>query len=112
MKLMEFVPVVRMTSVLLVEARPADDAVRILLPEFVMTRSLKVADPSTAVLTGVVPLAKVPLLKVIAIGTPLFRMLLLNWSSIWTTKAGSVWPAEEKPKPNQERMREFRDSAL
>src|ERR1039457_5555078 len=93
MKLMEFVPVVRMTSDLLVEVRPADDAVRILLPEFVMTRSPKLADPSAAVLFVGVPLAKVPLLRLIVISTPLVRMLLLNGSWICTVKLDSVEPA-------------------
>ena len=70
----------RMTSALLVEVRPAADTVRVLLPALVMTRSLKVAEPFRSELVVMVPLAKVPLLKVIVISTPLVRMLLLNGS--------------------------------
>ena len=68
----------RMTSDRLAEASPSDDAVRVLLPALVITRSLKVAEPFTSELIGVVPLAKVPVAKPIVIGTPLDETLLLN----------------------------------
>src|ERR1022692_2555636 len=58
-----------MISDRLVEVRPGDDAVRMLLPALVMTRSLKPADPFTSELLKVVPLAKVPLDKLMVIGT-------------------------------------------
>src|ERR1017187_2404399 len=82
-----------MTSDLLVEVKPVADAVRVLLPALVMTRSPKLADPSAAVLFVGVPLAKVPLLRLIVISTPLVRMLLLNGSWICTVKLDSVEPA-------------------
>src|ERR1017187_2898528 len=68
----------RTVSDRLVEVSPGDDAVRMLLPALVTTRSLKVAEPFTSELIGVVPLAKVPLARLIVIGTPLLEILLLN----------------------------------
>src|ERR1017187_4432803 len=68
----------RMTSDRLAEVSPGDDAVSVLLPALVMTRSPKVAEPFTSELIGVVPLAKAPVARPIVIGTPLFGTLLLN----------------------------------
>ena len=62
----------------LVEVRPGADAMRVLLPALVMTRSLKEAEPFASELLEVVPLAKVPFVRPIEISTPLVATLLLN----------------------------------
>src|ERR1022692_2995295 len=68
----------RMTSNLLAEVRPAEDAVTVLLPATVITRLRKVAEPFGSVVRLVVPPAKMLVLKVSPIGTPLPATLLLN----------------------------------
>ena len=77
----------------LVDAKPVADAVKMLLPALVMIKSLNVAEPSARVFVVGVPLANVPVLKLIVTGTSLVEMLLLNASRICTTKEGKIWPA-------------------